>query len=132
MAERMIWQYLDDPYFRCAIGNISRQERTGLPYLRIYFVLSGTLSLRIGQRNYIFSADEIAMINPFESFYITQDGGVAAAFDLDLTVLGDSSADLWFSRVPVSDTEREPLTVLKALLSRFVNLILIFKRTGLC
>ena len=121
MAERTIWQYLDDPCFRCAIGNISRQERTSLPYLRIYFVLSGTLNLRIGQRSHSISTDEIAMINPFESFYITQDGGVAAAFDLDLAALGDSSSELWFSRVPVSDTDREPLTVLKALLSRFVK-----------
>ena len=57
MGDHLIWQYLDDPCFRCVIGNVSRQERTSLPYLRIYFVLSGTLNLRIGQRSYSIAAD---------------------------------------------------------------------------
>ena len=127
MAEHMIWQYLDDPCFRCSIGNITRQERMSLPCLRIYYVLSGTLNLRVGQRSYSCADDEFAMINPFESFSIPQDGGVAAAFDLDISAAGDLGSDLWFSRVPISDTDREPLNVLKALLARFVKFNIDFR-----
>ena len=121
MAAHIIWQYLDDPCFRCSIGSIARQESASLPFLRIYFVLSGNLSLRIGQRSYTYSADEIAIINPFERFSVTQDGGAAAAFDLDISGVGDFDSDLWFSRTPLSNTDREPLTVLKQLLARFVK-----------
>ena len=121
MAEHVVWKYRDDAFIRCIVHNTQKQEQQNLHCLRVYFVLSGTLHIRIGLRNYEYGADEITMVNPHEPFSITQGGAVVAAFDLELSSIEAETSDLWFSRNPTVESEPDPLYVLKSLLARFVK-----------
>lgn len=121
MANQVIWEYKDDAFMRCVIGNAQKQEQQSLHCLRLYYVLSGTFSIRIGLRNHEYGADEITMVNPHEPFSITQGGAVIAAFDLELSSIEVETSSLWFSRNPTVESEPDPLYVLKSLLARFVK-----------
>ena len=121
MAEHLIWKYRDDAYIRCSFHNAQKQEQQILHCLRVYYVLSGTLYIRIGLRNYEYGPDEITMVNAHEPFSVTQEGAVVAAFDLELSSIETEVSDLWFSRNPTAESEPDPLYVLKSLLARFVK-----------
>ena len=121
MAEHIVWKYRDDAYIRCVVHSTEKQEQQNLHCLRLYFVLSGTLHIRIGLRSYQHSADEITIINAHEPFSITQGGAMVAAFDLELSYVEAETPDLWFSRKPSVDADSDALFVLKSLLARFVK-----------
>jgi len=121
MAERIVWKYRDDAYIRCAVHSTEKQALQNLHCLRLYFVLSGTLHIRIGLRSYQYSADEITIINAHEPFSITQGGAMVATFDLELSYIDAETSDLWFARKPSVDADSDALHVLKSLLARFVK-----------
>lgn len=121
MTVRTIWQHTDDAFMQCSIRSIQPLEQQSLHCLRLYFVLSGTLNIRIGARSHQYGPDEITLVNPHEAFSVSHGDAVAAAFDLDLTSLEEDIADLWFSREPIPETDLDPFLILKSLLARYVK-----------
>jgi len=121
VAIRTIWEHTADTFMQCSIRSIQPQEQHSLHCLRLYFVLSGTLTIRIGTRSHQYGPDEITLINAHESFGIAPGDGVAAVFDLDLTTPEEDFSNLWFSREPVPETQLDPFLILKALLARYVK-----------
>lgn len=121
MAERIVWKYKNDAYIRCVVHSTQKQLQQNLHCLRLYYVLSGTLHIRIGLRNYEYTADEITIVNAHEPFSIMQEGAVVASFDLELSSIEAEIPELWFSRNPTVESEPDPLYVLKSLLARFVK-----------
>lgn len=121
MKDRIIWEFSGDAFLSCTIRNTQKSSQQNLHCLRIYFVLSGTLGVRIGLRSHQYNADEIAMINAHEPFSLTQGGAVVAIFDIDLSSVETEIPNLWFSRNPTVESEPDPQYVLKSLLARFVK-----------
>ena len=121
MTVRTIWTHTDDSFMQCAIRNVQSLERHNLHCLRLYFVLSGTLSIRIGSRSYQYGADEITLVNAHETFSVLPCDAVVAAFDLDLYALEEELPGLWFSRDPIPETNLDPFLILKSLLARYVK-----------
>ena len=121
MQDHIIWEFSDDAYLRCIIRNTQKHNQQNLHCLRVYFVLSGTLSIRIGLRNHKYGPDEITMINAHEPFCVTQGGAVVAIFDIELSFVEAEIPNLWFSRNPTVESDPDPLYVLKSLFARFVK-----------
>lgn len=117
----MIWTRTEDAFMQCSIRSIQAHDLQSLHCLRLYFILSGTLNLRVGSRSHKYGADEITLINAHESFLVAQSDAVAAVFDLDITALEQDSPNLWFSREPVPETQLDPFLILKSLLARYVK-----------
>ena len=121
MTIRTIWEHTEDAFMQCSIRSIQAQEPQSLHCLRLYFILSGTMNIRIGTRSHKYGTDEITLVNAHESFSVTQSDAVAAVFDLDTTALAQDFSGLWFSREPVPETQLDPFLILKSLLARYVK-----------
>ncbi|MBE7016531.1 MAG: helix-turn-helix domain-containing protein [Ruminococcaceae bacterium] len=121
MSARVIWEHLDDAFMQCSIQSAESTAQQSLHCLRLYFVLSGTLSIRIGSRVHRYGADEIGLINAHEPFTVLESDAVAAIFELDFSALDKELPELWFSRQPVPETNLDPFLILKSLLARYVK-----------
>lgn len=121
MATRIIWKHTDDAFMQCFIRNAEPMEQQSLHCIRLYFVLSGTLHIRIGSRSYRYGPDEITLINAHEVSRVSQSDAVAAVFDLDSSALEEDIPNLWFSREPIPETNLDPFLILKSLLARYVK-----------
>lgn len=104
---------------QCAIRSVQPLGQQNLHCLRLYFVLSGSIGIRIGSRSYHYTADEIALINAHEPFSITKSDAIAAVYDLDVAAMESELPNLWFSREPIPETNIDPVFTLKSLLARY-------------
>ena len=124
-VRRHVWDFGDKIPLKGAIEPAVKSERIWLHWLRIIYVLSGTLNIRVGTRTHLLDADGIIVINPYEVFSIQESGSVIFTFDLDLNSLNASIAnpsELWFDCNSLTAAAEEPLQMLKTLLARFIKL----------
>lgn len=121
MQSPVIWQFADEGYIRCSVGRVERQEQQRLAAVRVYFILSGQMTLRTVTRVGTLAPDSLAIVNKGEFFSIPDSDALAAVFDLDITPLERKHPDLWFDFNPSSAEDASSVVVLKEFLARFIK-----------
>ena len=84
MADQILWKFCDEPQIKCTVEKLDKKEPGWTNKIRIYYVLSGPLSIRVGNRFIRLETDQLILINPYDYFAITEEGCTAAVFDLDM------------------------------------------------
>lgn len=121
-TKKYIWDFGSDVPIKSTIETAVRCDQSWLPTLRILYVLSGSLTIRVGTKTYNLGADGLLTINPYELFSIPENGSTVAIFDLDLkNIIQNNATGLRFECNSLTATSGEPFTTLKVLLARFIK-----------
>lgn len=121
MDKQTIWSFADEGYIRCTVQPMQQHDQQWLAAIRIYYVLSGYMNLRIGTHSYRLGPDDLIIVNKHELFAITDCDGLAAIYDLDSSHVEPSGQELWFNFNPSSDEDIDAVLVLKEFLARFIK-----------
>lgn len=121
MAGDYLWQFEDIGYILCTVEPVQKQEQRWMACVRIYFVLSGRMQLRVGAKSFPLRADDIILINKGELFAVTEGDGFAATFDLDISRPERRNPELWFDLNPSGAAGDRQVVVLKEFLARFIK-----------
>jgi len=124
MADQILWKFCDEPQIKCTVEKLDKKEPGWTNKIRIYYVLSGPLSIRVGNRFIRLETDQLILINPYDYFAITEEGCTAAVFDLDMSGLYHPSidpVDLWFDCSSLTADDEEAINVLKQFLARVLK-----------
>ncbi len=124
IKDNISWEFCNSPEMHCFIAPAVSCKSTWVNSLRIYYVLNDTLSIRVGNRYCILETDQLILINPYEMFSITKDGGNLAVFDFCINNMQYSFMDpssLWFDCNSATNNNAQAVDLLKQFLARLVK-----------
>ncbi|MBQ9268709.1 MAG: helix-turn-helix domain-containing protein [Oscillospiraceae bacterium] len=121
MHPSVLWKFADEGYIRCSVERVGRQDQQRLAAVRVYFILSGQVTLRTISRIDTLAPDSLAIVNKGEFFSVPEGDALSAVFDLDITPMERKHPDLWFDFNPSSAEDASAVVVLKEFLARFIK-----------
>lgn len=92
-------------------------------HVELYYVLDGLLEITVLKQKYVLEQDQLIIINPFESYAISNSGSRLAVFTIDLLLFDQRILPLGarFNCNSLTISNQNDLTPLKNILANFVK-----------